>query len=314
MEKYDVVIIGGGPAGISAAIWCSRLGLNHLLLETNDRLGGQLLKVHNKIIDYPGVLTENGLELQKRFEEQVAISNCKINYIARVTSIDPEEKKIFYEEGNVKKYVLYQFLVLATGSQQRSLNVPGEKEMLERGEVYSATRDRHRFQRKNVAIVGGGDRAFEGAILLAEAGANVFLIHHSTSFRAKKMYKEKAFQLNNIELITNATVQKIYNTNQVEGVEIFTEGDIKRIPVAAVFVRIGVSPNNQLVKDLVKIDKEGYIIVDKMGKSSNEYIFAIGDVCNTTKYSSIAASVGQGMIAIKHIYEILHDKDSPIYL
>lgn len=314
MEKYDVVIVGGGPAGISAAIWCRRLGLQHVLLEANEKVGGQLLNVHNKIIDYPGVLTETGIELQQRLEKQVQQSHCNIQYNAKVMKIDPIEKKVFYDANDEEKVLTYRYLVAATGSKQRMLNVPGEKEMLARGEVYSATRDRERFKGKNVAVVGGGDRAFEGAILLAETGANVFLIHHSTTFRAKKMFQDQVFQQKNVQLFTNAVVKKVHNEKRVECIEIEQEGTIKILPVEAVFIRIGVQPNHSLIKDLVETDKDGYVVVDKMGRTSEESIFAIGDLCNTTKYSSIAASVGQGMIAMKHIYELLHHEDEAIYL
>ncbi|WP_078555485.1 NAD(P)/FAD-dependent oxidoreductase [Bacillus alkalicellulosilyticus] len=313
MDNTDVVIIGGGPAGISAAIWCQRLKLQHLVLESSEQLGGQLTQIHNEIIDYPGLMTKNGVEMKTHFINQVKKLACRIETSCNVLSINEHSKEIRYQQNGEIRTLFYHFLLLATGSKQRSLSVPGELEMLQRGEVYSAARDNGLFTSKEVAIVGGGDRAFEGAMLLANQGAHVTLIHRSTHFRARQSFQKIVLSHPNIRIVTNAQVTKIFGTNRVEAIEYECNGKQKTVNVDAVLIRIGVEPCSSLLKDKVEVDEQGYIYVNQYGQTSNPSIFAIGDVVNQPSYSSISASIGQGMIAAKHISEQLNSSKGPIY-
>ncbi|NWN94213.1 MAG: NAD(P)/FAD-dependent oxidoreductase, partial [Bacillus sp. (in: Bacteria)] len=186
MLDADILIIGGGPAGISAAIWCSRLGMNHLLVEEQKMLGGQLSLIHNRIIDYPGLQAENGEEMRRYFVRHAESLQCRYRVNTRVVKIDAEGKVAVVETGGLKTQIGFRYLIYAAGAVRRKLGVPGEKEMFARREIYSATKDSHLFKGKSAAVIGGGDRAFEGACLLAEAGANVYLIHRSERFRARQ--------------------------------------------------------------------------------------------------------------------------------
>ncbi len=303
MDKVDVVIIGGGPAGISAALWCKRLELNHILFESNEKLGGQLFQIHNKIIDYPGVLVNDGKEMQKLLDHQIQTMDCNVKLGCLILFIDHECQKISYKERGNEKEVAYDYLIFATGSKPKSLGVPGEKEMLQRGEVYSATRDKYKFKEKKVAIIGGGDRAFEGAFLLAEEGVSIYLIHRSTKFRARESYQKRVFKNKNITILTDTTVLAINGDKSVQSIDVLHNGEKKKIEIEALLVRIGVVPNTALLNKQVETDEEGYLIVNQLGETSVRTIFAIGDVCTHPKYSSISASVGQAMIAVKQISE-----------
>lgn len=305
MEKYDVIIIGGGVAGISAAIWCNRLKLNHLLLESNHTPGGQLEQIFNQIIDYPGKIIDNGKELQKNLIEQIDTLKCNISCNSVVSELDTANKTIQYLKDGHRIEASYQYLIIATGAKHRTLNVPGELEMMERGEVYSATRHKDKFTNKQVAIVGGGDRAFEGAMLLANAGAKVVLIHRSAHFRARNTYKDEVLDHKNIEILTNTTVRSIHGDSKVESIEVNHNGMTHSIEVEGILIRIGNVPNSSLVKNIVKLDNQENIVVNKLGQTSNPSIFAIGDVCTPAAYCSISLSVGQGMITTKYISELL---------
>ena len=310
MTRTDVLIIGGGPAGMTAAIWCKRLGLDHLLVEAGSVLGGQLPHIHNPVFDYPGFCAANGREVQEHFIQHLDELQCARTLRARVQSVDAANRvaTVETEQGTVER-IGWRGLILATGAADRQLGVPGEAEMIERGEVYSASRDRDRFTGKRVAVVGGGDRAFEGALLLAERGADVVLIHRSDRFRARQEFAGPVLAHPRIEKRTHAVVEEILGDGRVEGVRVRDrDGSVATIPVEAVFVRIGVAPHSELVKGQVITDSDGFVVIDTVGQTDCPGVFAVGDVCTRPLYSSIASAVGQGMIATKHLSLYLAQK------
>jgi thioredoxin reductase (NADPH) len=306
MKKYDVVIVGGGMAGISAAIWCSRLNVKHLLLESSDTLGGQLEQIHNKLIDYPGILVDNGKQFQKLLIEHVDSLQCNIKSKCLVKKVDSLHNLIHLSVEGMEKQIQYNYLIAAMGSKSRTLDIPGEQEMIFRGEVYSTTSHKDQFANKTVAIVGGGDRAFEGALNLANAGANVILIHRSENFRARSQYKNEVLQNKNIQLLTNTTVTKIVGEDSVHGIEVNQQGNKRRIDVSAVIPRIGTVPNTSLIQDLVNLEEGGQVAINEYCQTNIPTIFAIGDICNPPEYTSLSTSAAQGMIAAKRISELLH--------
>ncbi|NRD77766.1 NAD(P)/FAD-dependent oxidoreductase [Bacillus sp. BRMEA1] len=306
MQYVDVMIVGGGPAGISAAIWCKRLGIDHLLLEKKNELGGQLAKIQNEIIDYPGLYAENGQAMQMVLTKHAAKLNCNCKLNATVLKIDEAQKTVTFEQDGKLEVIHFRYLVLASGAGQRRLEVPGEREMLQRGEDYSATTDGQLFKNKTAAVVGGGDRAFEGAILLADAGVNVFLIHRTQSFKARSEFITLANQKSNIKILTDTKVTAINGDHRVTSITLVKDdGESSCLMVDAVFVRIGIKRNYELVEGKVAIDPQGLIVTDQTGKTSNSSIFAVGDVCTDSPLSSIAASVGQGATAAKFLASLL---------
>lgn len=308
--RHDVVIIGGGPAGISALIWCHRLGLDALLVERRDRLGGQLEAIHNPIVDYPGLPAENGRALRDRLVAHVERLGCAYRCGVDVQACDVRAKRLATSAGELAA----RALIVATGARPRRLGVPGEAEMIARGEVYSATRDAHRFAGKRVAVVGGGDRALEGALLLAEAGARVTLIHRRDAYRARPEYLEPVLRHPNVTRLEHAVVTAILGEGRVEGVAVALHRPDGRVEARileadAVFVRIGVEPNTDLVRGQVETNGDGTLRITAEGETSEPGVFAAGDVCTPPAFSSIALSVGQGMVAAKAIAQRLAKRD-----
>ena len=303
----DVIIAGGGPAGISALIWCSRLGLDAVLLERSGQLGGQLARVYNAIIDYPGLWAENGRELQEKLTQHVNQLGCSVQYDSEIERIQLADKRVITKHGEYQA----KMLILCTGANDRRLGVPGEKEMIERGELYSVARDKSRFAGKQVAVIGGGDRAFEGALLLAEHGAAVTLVHRSKEFRARMEFVQLAKKHPQIQIITNTMVMRIHDNTRVQSIELYSAEAGKKwtLPAHAVFVRIGIQPANYLIREQVKTDEDGYIIVDDFGETSVSGVFAGGDLCTRPLFSSITSSVYQGMRAARSISYRINNKE-----
>ncbi|MEB4888161.1 MULTISPECIES: NAD(P)/FAD-dependent oxidoreductase [Priestia] len=306
MQHVDVLIIGGGPAGISAAVWCKRLGVECLLLEEQAQLGGQLFTIYNEIIDYPGIQAENGIEMQRKMVQHFIDMDCLYEANTKVISIDERSKTVKVRQQETEKEIGYTYLILATGSSQRKLGVPGEQQMINRGEVYSASADGERLTGKRVALIGGGDRAFEGAHLLASQAKQVYLIHRSTHFKAREQYVEKVLSDPRIKVMTDTEVTAIHGKHHVTSIDLKRKNsEWKNLSVDAVLIRLGVAPNVELIKEKVTTTQSGLIVINEVHQSSNPAIYAIGDACTTPLFSSISSSAGQGAIVAKHVSSLL---------
>ena len=306
MRHVDVLIIGGGPAGISAAVWCKRLGVECLLLEERAQLGGQLLAIFNEIIDYPGVQAENGIEMQRKMVKHFIDMGCLYEVNTKVRSIDERSKTVKIKQQEKEKEICYTYLILATGSSQRKLGVPGEQQMIDRGEVYSASADGERLKGKTVALIGGGDRAFEGAHLLASKAKQVYLIHRSTHFKAREQYVEKVLSAPGVKVMTDTEVTAIHGKHHVTSIDLKSKNnECQNLLVDAVLIRLGVAPNVELIKEKVTTTQSGLIVINEVHQSSTPSIYAIGDACTTPLFSSISSSAGQGAIVAKHLSSML---------
>ncbi|AKP76055.1 MULTISPECIES: NAD(P)/FAD-dependent oxidoreductase [Priestia] len=306
MQHVDVLIIGGGPAGISAAVWCKRLGVECLLLEEQAQLGGQLFTIYNEIIDYPGIQAENGIEMQRKMVQHFIDMDCLYEANTKVISIDERSKTVKVKQQETEKEIGYTYLILATGSSQRKLGVPGEQQMIDRGEVYSASADGERLTGKRVALIGGGDRAFEGAHLLASKAKQVYLIHRSTHFKAREQYVEKVLSDPGVKVMTDTEVTAIHGKHHVTSIDLKSKNsDCENLLVDAVLIRLGVAPNVELIKEKVTTTQSGLIVINEVHQSSNPAIYAIGDACTTPLFSSISSSAGQGAIVAKHVSSLL---------
>ncbi|NGY90080.1 NAD(P)/FAD-dependent oxidoreductase [Bacillus megaterium] len=306
MQHVDVLIIGGGPAGISAAVWCKRLGVECLLLEEQAQLGGQLFTIYNEIIDDPGIQAENGIEMQRKMVQHFIDMDCLYEANTKVISIDERSKTVKVKQQETEKEIGYTYLILATGSSQRKLGVPGEQQMIDRGEVYSASADGERLEGKRVALIGGGDRAFEGAHLLASKAKEVYLIHRSTHFKAREQYVEKVLSDPDIKVITDTEVTAIHGKHHVTSIDLKSKNsECENLSVDAVLIRLGVAPNVELIKEKVTTTQSGLIVINEVHQSSNPAIYAIGDACTTPLFSSISSSAGQGAIVAKHVSSLL---------
>ncbi|AJI22472.1 NAD(P)/FAD-dependent oxidoreductase [Priestia megaterium] len=302
MQHVDVLIIGGGPAGISAAVWCKRLGVECLLLEEQAQLGGQLFTIYNEIIDYPGIQAENGIEMQRKMVQHFIDMDCLYEANTKVISIDERSKTVKVKQQETEKEIGYTYLILATGSSQRKLRVPGEQQMIDRGEVYSASADGERLKGKRVALIGGGDRAFEGAHLLASKAKEVYLIHRSTHFKAREQYVEKVLSDPRVKVMTDTEVTAIHGKHHVTSIDLKSKNsECENLLVDAVLIRLGIAPNVELIKEKVTTTQSGLIVINEVHQSSNPAIYAIGDACTTPLFSSISSSAGQGAIVAKQL-------------
>jgi thioredoxin reductase (NADPH) len=296
---YDVLIIGAGPAGLSAARWCDELGLDTLVLEQAEVIGGQLLSVHNAVENYLGLRAANGRELRDLFAEQT--KNCDFDLWTNVQldSIDLRTKRVTLKSGEELQSIA---VVIATGLRRRRLGIPGETEFAGRGIIESATRDRDQLAGKDVCVIGGGDAAAENALLLAEVCPTVTLVHRSKKMRARREFTEQLHTNHCITVFPESIVHRIIGNDAVEGVEIERGGAIKpfQMAVQGVLIRIGWEPNTEFIRSQLELDEDGYVIVGSQQETSVANVFAIGDVANPLA-PTIAGAVGAGATAAKVI-------------
>jgi thioredoxin reductase (NADPH) len=296
---HDVIIIGAGPAGLSAALWCDDLGLDTLMLEQQAEVGGQLTSVYNRIENYLGVRALDGRELRGLFAAQVEDAEFDLWTDVEIESVDLKSKRIALRSGEELQSIC---LIIATGVRRRRLNVPGETELAGRGVIASGVRDRDELAGKDVCVVGGGDAAAENALLLAEICPTVTIVHRGKKLRARQDFIERLRGEHCITVFTDATLRRIIGENAVEGVEIMRGGAIKpfQMAVQGVLVRIGVEPNTELFLNQLHMDEHGYIVTTGEQETSVGNVFAIGDVSNPLA-PTISGATGAGATAAKII-------------
>jgi thioredoxin reductase (NADPH) len=296
---HDVIIIGAGPAGLSTAFWCDELGLDTLVLEQADRIGGQLHHVHNPIEDYLGVKARDGAEFLQSFAKDVESAEFDLWTQTAITSVDLKAKRISLASGESLQAIA---IVIASGVSRRELGVPGEKEFVGKGIIESGTRDREQFAGHDVCVVGGGDAAAENALLLAEVCPTVTLVHHGKKLRARREFTERLQAVHCITVFTESVLTRIIGDEHVEAVEIRRKAGIKpfQLAVRGVLIRIGVEPNTQLFREQLELDEKGYIKVSSTQETSVPMVFAVGDVSNPLA-PTISGAAGAGATAAKVI-------------
>jgi thioredoxin reductase (NADPH) len=296
-HKYDVVIIGGGPAGMSALLWCAELKLNAVLIEKEAELGGQLLQTYNAIRNYLGFEAANGGELRDVFLRQIAGLNMLTE--AEIVEADLEHKTLKLADQSLYSG---RAIFIATGVRRRKLLVPGEEEFRGRGILDSGKKSHNDVRGKTVVIAGGGDAALENALILSEGARKVFVVHRGREFRARDEFKRKAEAAHNVEFIFNSEIAKIVGDENVRGVEIQHPSSGERMQVAAdaVLIRIGVEPNTEPFRGQIDLDDRGYVQVNANCMTRMHGIFAGGDVANPGA-PTISVAVGDGSAAVKAI-------------
>ena len=297
--KFDVIIIGGGAAGISAALWCDELGLSALVLEEQAELGGQLLWTHNEIKNHLGIEAKNGRELRDIFLKQIERRRFEKRFGAKVSEVDLTEKSVFLESG---ENFSAQSIIVASGILRRKLNVEGELKFQNKGIITSGKRDAEHRKGENVLIVGGGDAAFENALILAENSKSVTLAYRGTDFRARAEFVERVKENPKINILTETIVRQIIGKNRVEAVEL---EDLKlkvskKLSFEVLLIRIGVQPNTEFLLGKVELDKNGYIKINENCETSAKDVFAIGDAANPLA-PTISSAIGMGATAVKSI-------------
>ena len=303
---HDVVIIGGGPAGISAALWCDELGLDTLLLERNEAIGGQLHSIHNPIDNYLGCHFKNGGGLVESLSTQISESDFDLWTGVQIDAVDLKSKLVSLASGEKIQAIS---IIIATGVRRRQLHIPGENEFIGKGIIESGTRDVELFAGKDVCVIGGGDAAVENALLLADKCATVTLVHRRKQLRARAEFVQQLHGNHCITVFTESKVTAILGQDHVEAVEIHRKEGLKpfQMAVHGVLVRIGVEPNTEQFADQLKLDGEGYIVVNAEHETEIPNVFAIGDVSNP-RAPTISGAVGAGATAAKVIASRLTTK------
>ena len=301
--QKDVAIIGAGPAGLSALLWCADLGLDAVIVEQRSEPGGQLLAIHNPITNYLGLKAQDGREMRDLFVKHTDdLLTSQLIYTA-VDSIDVQKKEVHLSDGRVIRSAA---IVIAAGVRRRSLGIEGETEFQGKGILESGAKEKESVKGKRVVVIGGGDAALENALILGDVADQVTVIHRRDSFRARQEFVDAAESRPNISFLFNAKPSKIAGSNAVEYVEIENEdGRVVRIIADAVLIRIGVEPNSELVRSSLKVDAAGYIVVDSQCQTSASGVFAIGDIAEPGS-PTISTAVGMGATAAKTIFSLLN--------
>ncbi|AEG15028.1 thioredoxin-disulfide reductase [Desulfofundulus sp. TPOSR] len=291
---YDVAIIGGGPAGLTAGIYAARAKLKSLLIERG--MTGGLAATTEFIENYPGFSEGiGGPELMSRMEAQARRFGLEF-LNSNVEALKKENLNFIVKTEDTE--IAARTVIVATGAQPQRLNVRGEETFYGRGVSYCATCDGAFFKDKHVAVVGGGDAAVEEAMFLTKFATRVFIIHRRGELRATKIVQERARQNPRIEFIWHNVVEEITGKETVTGVRIkdVRTGQTSELPVDGVFIYIGYNPNSYIVKELVKLDERGYILTDANMQTSCPGLFAAGDV-RQKSLRQVVTAVADGAIA-----------------
>lgn len=298
---YDIIIIGSGPAGLSAAIYAQRACLDTIVIEKNGISGGQVLNTW-EVDNYPGFPGVTGFELSRQFREHAN----KLG--ARVVQDEVVQVEL---SGNVKKVVCEEetyearCVILASGAHHRTLEVPGEEELRGAGVSYCATCDGAFFRGRTVAVVGGGDAALEDAIFLARMCEKVYIVHRRDKLRGAKRLQERLQALENIEFVWNSETVAIEGNAQVEALRLrqTKTGEERRLDVDGVFIAVGIAPESELYAGQLELDEQGYIRADESGQTSAPGVFAAGDVrTKALRQILTAASDGANCVASAERY------------
>lgn len=298
----DVIIIGSGPAGMGAAIYGKRAGLNTLVIEGTGMSGGQVTQTY-EVDNYLGMPGVNGFDMAMTFQAHVDKlgADFEMGVVSRI-----EKKENYFEVVTDEKSYETKTVILATGASHNKLMVPGEEELAGMGVSYCATCDGAFFRGKTTMVVGGGDVAIEDAIFLARGCEKVYLVHRRDELRGAKILQDNLMALPNVEIIWNSVVQEIQGEEQVEQVKIYNQktGEEKEVKVDGVFIAVGIHPNTECFVNLVETDDKGYIIAGENCETSVPGVFVAGDT-RTKELRQIITAVADGANAINSVQKYL---------
>ncbi|MCH5271537.1 MAG: thioredoxin-disulfide reductase [Lachnospiraceae bacterium] len=272
---YDLIIVGSGPAGLSAAVYGKRAGLHLIVIEKNPMSGGQVLNTY-EVDNYLGMPGINGFDMGMKFREHAERLNVEF-VETEVTSVEDGEIKVVHTGGGDYRA---RTVILAAGAEHAHLGVPGEEELSGKGVSYCATCDGAFYKGKTAAVVGGGDVALEDAIFLTRFCEKVYLIHRRDELRGARILQDQLKDLPNVEILYSTVVQKINGENMVESLTIqdVKNGQISELEINGVFIAVGIHPNTDLYKELAACDEQGYILAGEDGVTNVPGLFVAGDV------------------------------------
>lgn len=299
---FDTVIIGSGPAGLSAAIYAMRAGLQCIVIEKLPLSGGQVVNTY-EVDNYPGLPGVSGFDLGQKMREHADKMGATF-VTAEVTEIvsDGQIKKVFTDEGTYET----KTVIIATGAHHAHLGVPGEEELAGMGVSYCATCDGAFFKNRTVAVIGGGDVAVEDAIFLARGCKKVYLIHRRDALRAADVLQKEMLALPNVEVVWDSVAEEISGEDQVESIHILNKktGEKGEIAVDGVFIAVGIKPESDAYKTLLAFDEGGYIKAGEDCATSVPGIFAAGDV-RTKSLRQIVTACADGANAVTSVQAYL---------
>lgn len=286
---YDIIIIGAGPAGLTAALYALRANKKVLVLEAKS-YGGQIINA-DKIENYPGIMSISGFDYATNLYNQVKNLGVELKY-ETVIQIE-KDKKIVTNKNEYQG----KSIILATGAENRKLELEKETYYIGKGVSYCATCDGNFYKEKTVAVVGGGNTALEDALYLSKLASKVYLIHRRDSFRGEEKYIEELKNQKNVEIITNSNVTKLNGLEKLESIDVKdNQGNIKEIKVDGLFIAVGQNPKNEIFKNIIHLDNRGYIISEDGVHTNIEGIYVAGDARVKT-LRQLTTAVADGSIA-----------------
>lgn len=291
-QPYDLVVLGGGPAGATAAIYGARAGLSVIVLEKM-LIGGRLVSV-DRIENYPGFPEGiTGPELGLLLDRQLKLFEIRVEAEqAEQVSLEGEHKRIFTPGGIIEG----QAVIIATGTSPKLLHVEGEDDLLGRGISHCASCDAAFFRGKDVAVVGGSSAALEETLFIARFAKKVYIVHNRGSFRAVQALQDQIFALPNVEVIWNSSVQEIEGERKVSGLRLMQENRERELSVDGVFILTGRIPSTAFLGGALALDEGGYIITNEVMETSQARVYAAGDVRHTP-LRQIVTAAADGAVA-----------------
>jgi len=292
MKTHDLIIIGSGPAGMTAGLYAGRFRLDTLILEKSS-IGGQII-LSPAIENFPGF--PGGIptqELMDKFKAQVKEAGVPIEF-EEVLVVEQENLsgRLIYKIKTTSRTYSTKSVIVAAGAQPKRLGIDGEEKFTGRGVSYCGTCDGPLFRNKEIFVIGGGDRALEEALFLAGYASKVNLVHRRDKLRASKILEERAKKDSKINFVFDSVIEKIEGKNVVSGVKIMNlkSKKINSLPAQGVFIFAGIVPNTDFLKNLLQIDEKGFIIIQSNFKTSAQGIFACGDCIRKELYQVVNAS------------------------
>jgi thioredoxin reductase (NADPH) len=306
MQREKVVIIGSGPAGLTAALYTARANLNPVVI-TGPQFGGQVALTH-EIENYPGFPGGSGADLIETMKEQTERFGARLDMDVAL-SVDLSSGSPFTVRTGNNEYVA-DALIVTSGASPRLLDVPGEKELTGRGVSYCGTCDGFFFRGKRIVVVGGGDSAIKEALFLTRFATHVDVIHRRDTLRAEAALQERAFACEKMSFIWDTVVEAIQGEDKVTGVVLrnVKTGETREYPTEGVFIFVGHEPNNALFQGVLAMDDHGYVITDKHMRTNIDGVFAAGEIQDPI-WKQVATSVGQGCAAAMAAEEWLAQRE-----
>ena len=290
----ELVIVGAGPAGVSGALWARTLGISVRLIERAAVVGGQLREVHFHPAELPGIAAGSGPEIADTYAAQLTAAAIEPECNLEAVGLESEDHGVSVRLAGGTQ-IAGRSVLVATGLRRRRLGVPGEAELLGAGVSYSGRRDRDALAGNDVVVVGGGDGAFENALLLSAVGCRVLIVVRERAL-ARPEFRERVAANPGIEVVEQARVIEISGSGRVEAVRIELEGSIATRPARGVVIKIGMTPNTEWCPMLER-DAAGYLEVDGRGRTSLPWVWAAGDVVRPL-LPSVAVAVGSAATAL----------------